>query len=200
MFICRGNCPTCCAGTLGNKVANDFKYGLKCAEADLKKLKLLNAYIEILCEYSPLSSTETLATGQITLSHDTPAPSGTVKIYVNGVLIGQATASTTLTQLAIDLNTSINSTTSAPDYTSTRDTYTLTISGATGSGSLPNGYQITYVVTGNLTVDVVQNMAGGISLIEDGDQCLTEEQAQNMFEEISEICKSCFGTINYTYS
>lgn len=41
-----------CAGQFAFQIANEFSNGMSSAECNLRKLKLLNTYIEILCEYT----------------------------------------------------------------------------------------------------------------------------------------------------
>lgn len=40
---------------------------------------------------------------------------------------------------------------------------------------------------------------GEIEYQENTDNCITAEQAEYLFEQISKICKNCFETINHTY-
>ena len=48
--------------------------------------------------------------------------------------------------------------------------------------------------------DKTTTFTEGLEIIADGDNAVTEEQMQSMFEEISKICKDCYPSPGYSYT
>lgn len=190
----------CCAGNLAYKTANAFKYGLSTSKCLLKQLELLEIYIEALCKYQALINEETVSTGTIIITGGTGS---TVRGKINGVIISEYTAIDVDPKItASNLNDGINSfeqTTGLPTYTSTVQDVTLTISASRGTGSEPNGYQTTLEPTAGTVIYTTTDFSEGENEVTEKDNCITEEEMQDLFEQINIICKSCSASPNTTY-
>lgn len=193
----------CCAGNMAYKAAKEYSYGLKCAKDTLTKVKLLNAYIEILSDYEPIVDEEVPSTGTVAMT----GTNGSIQIKVGGQPISAVVAfSASVSTTAGLVATSINSYESGIiDYTATQTPGTgkLTITAEDGVGDIVNGYRITAVTTGDMAISgaaATLVMAGGIPEIADGDSVVTEAEALLIIESIASICDLCFPPSGSTYS
>ncbi len=112
-----------------------------------------------------------LATGSVTLSQGTAAPTSTdavSSIKVNDVEILGASVSfnLSLNQTAKDIAEKINQYHSDPDYSAMANGATIIITASPGSGSSANAYAVTATGTANLTATPV-NMSGGVDAAAD---------------------------------
>lgn len=103
----------CCTGEQAKLAARYYLYGSECAEEQLQKLTLLNAYLDILSCYNVQSTTATNWTYQIDLSslieyQNTITQDDTFNLYINGELI----ASYVVSQDGLDICTHVGNITS----------------------------------------------------------------------------------------
>lgn len=89
-------------------------------------------------------------------------------IKIDGVEILNSTViwTTSHSQLAADLASTIDAYTSSPNYTADNTNALLTISGAVGTGAAPNGKSIEVTTVGNVTVSGNgSTMSGGVAAV-----------------------------------
>ena len=192
----------CCSAELGDKAAKEKSYGLKCYKDTLRDLKLLNTYIEILCEYYSLEST-LIEVAQITLSG---GPfSGGVDLYIEGQLVFSKSYTTaTIDTIGDDLANWINNIHTNPEYTATYTSSTSILKIYRQQTDTTTQYSINASYTllaGSLGFGVSQSFpyTETDEELTDGNQCITEEKAQTLFEKITYICNTCYKTIGATY-
>jgi hypothetical protein len=123
---------------------------------------------ELYCLTADDDFTETAATGTLTLSG---AAGQVSSVSVNGAVVtsGAVPFNATLNQTATDLASNINAFAANPanlnaiKFTAQANGAVLTISGPSGTGSTPNGYVISVVVSGGLAYTSTA-MSGGACL------------------------------------
>lgn len=124
---------------------------------------------ELLCLTADDEFTETLATGTLTLVSGTAGEISSVS--VNGLVVTSSAVpfNATLNQTATDLAANITAfaadvaNTNPIKFTAQANGTVVTISAPSGTGSTPNGYVVTGVATGDLSVGYVY-MSGGSCL------------------------------------
>lgn len=183
----------CAIGSLGNKVALDSLYGRKCLTSNLNKLKLALAYHKIIENYL-VKNEEILASRTILYNSGT---TGSISLTVNGVNTGRSVVNynTNMYYTIIDLQTAIAANTSyyngliisnvvaLGDQTSGNPQVQITIQAPTGTGLSGNDIS---VELNNITGDNVFQfnspvyLQGGQDPIEDGEDCFTDEDIQNI--------------------
>lgn len=190
----------CCAGDLGDTMAKAFMYGKSCADKHLRDLQVLVGYIESVSCYKIITD-ETLATATVTIGTNAGGETLTLKINSNQGLItlGSATWATSNNATGAALATSINAGTATHGYTASNNSGVVTITAATGTGSYPNGLALSK--TGTMAVTLT-DIAGGVDEVkdDDGTNCLTEKQVNDIFEAIEEICELCFAAPGTSYA
>lgn len=174
----------CKLGELTNLLANDLKYGRKCAKENQKLILLLNAYTELIECYS-VSDIK----GYILITFGTLPINTEVQFFANGEAISDLiTISTaTATEQAIELATAINSysTSYTAGYIMNR------------SKNITSLY--IYTPCSNPEVTVVRN--GGSPRVLDYvnygkcspfTNCITQDQLLVILDNISKLTKICF--------
>ncbi len=173
-------------------------YGKECWEKHLKDLELLVALSRVLRNYHA-QVTETLATCTLTL---TGGNSGTITVKLNSQTIGSTSYSVSLNTTATNLATNINTTSATlaltARFTAIAVGSTITISAPLTTGDLYNTLLLGVITTGTLT-DTLTIFSGGVTKVTTLDNCLTEDQAQHLWNEISKLTGICFQPINASY-
>lgn len=112
---------------------------------------------------------ETLATGSFRITGGTLSAgvNKVTSVKVNGVEILSTAVDwgTSNSATASAVATQINTFSSSPEYTATFNGSTVVISAASGSGASPNGLVVAVTVGGDVTVDSIVNMAGGVNAV-----------------------------------
>lgn len=175
---------------LGNTVANDFYYGRKCAEANLRRLKLAEGYMNILENYLP-EGYEVSAQRTITYLSGT---TGAVGLNVSNGSVDTIAAQYNLSlyQTALDLQTLLNSLNFAVkitsvialgDLTVATTPVQITFTAVSGMGVSGNNVKVElFDEMGDNIFDIVgyTYLQGGQNVIVSGDNCVTEDQLQNV--------------------
>lgn len=187
----------CCIGTKGSDTANAAFIGKGCAAEHLRELTLLSVMLEILQDFKP-TTTAVGASATITLAAGT---SGTTTIKVNGITLntGGTAFTASLTATATAIAAAINSTASTPiDYSATSLGAVLTITGPTAYGDYLNGDVFTITTTGDMTFTSTA-FSGGVKGVTESTRCLSDTEAQVMFEYMAKACDLCFLPVGTTY-
>lgn len=125
--------------------------------------------IAVQSQANVVAVTEVLASAEITVTGGTSDPGvNTINsITVDGVnILGSAVNwATSNSVTAAALKTQIDSHTSSPEYTTTVNGATLTITALTGTGAGPNGFVVNVVEAGDVTTTHDAAMAGGVSAV-----------------------------------
>ncbi len=178
----------CALAELGEQVASDFFYAKKCAEANLRKLKLAQGFMMVLENYMA-EDVEILASTKI--KHLT-GTTGTISLYISNGTESIITVpyNTSLYQTALDLKAAVGTaysvTVTVVALGDTADTTTVAeiiLTAEEGSGVDGNDIQVKMVNTaGNNTFNITgyTYLKGGKDAIEEGDNCVTEEDMQDI--------------------
>lgn len=195
-IIVRTQKAACCASGKANTIAGKLFNGQPVSECEIRQLKLLTAYIDMLKCYQPPIA-ETLATGSFRIA----GTAGSITIYINAVDVtdGAVAFNTDLTTTATDIATAITDFDSTPNYTATSSGSVVTVTATAGSGATCNGYEIESSASDDMTIGNVVNMSGGVTEVTDSDNCFTAAQADNVFNHISELCCMKFAPNDATY-
>lgn len=184
----------CCSGDLSYKIATAYTNGIS-IECNLKKLKLLNTYIKILCQYQALNSTQVNPSGKFSIGSGTD---GTLTVKLAGEIIGTHTAvGSNVTNIAIGITNSIDANI---NYNATRVSTLITVTGT--RGSLDNNKRLTFITTGNITIDSTKTEnfnSSGKDIITAQDNIVSETEIQSIAEDVNRICKTCQLSPNTTY-
>lgn|SRR3990167_3420059 len=198
----------CCIADLGYAVVKGLKNG-KEVTCEQRKLRWLTNTYETVCRFAPVGTvtcSEVRAYGAI-LFEDNREGLGPwtvdVTAYVDnyavtlGSLTGYALVSFSafLTALAV----AINANTGTTGYSAQASGNYLIITAAVGTGIAPNGK--------NLHADVALTGAGSVDVIEGeldcgryeevkGGNCITQDQADDLLEKITQMCCDTCGTDN----
>lgn len=186
----------CAYATLAEEFRKDLIYGKKCTVKDKLNLALLNIYIEMLECYNFLNETEVLSTGELTIT--SVFDGNILTFYVGGIPITGA----------INISSS-----SVPDATtaivnainSYSDSYTAVSPGSgrvTITGPCTNE-ELTYTFTvGVFAAPVItgSGMTGGTCVVTEENNCVTEEEIQEIIEKISKLTDICFQAIGFNYT
>lgn len=189
----------------GDETAIAEFYGKACWEEHLKELKLLVALSRILRNYNAQVN-ETIGTVTLTLL---AGNNGSVTVKLSGLTLGTAIYNTSLTHtialLAANLNTTCSTLAETLRFTAVANGTTMTISSPVGTGTLYNNLLLTAIFTG-ITTDfitalsgTITKFSGGITEVTEDDNCLTEIQAQSLWNEISKLTDICFMPIGTSY-
>lgn len=112
-------------------------------------------------------TSETLATGSFRIAGGTsdPGVNRITSIEVDGVEILDTAVdwTTSHSTTAVAVANQINTFNSTPEYTATVDGSTVIISAVAGSGATPNGFVVAVTAEGDVTVDNIANMGGGVA-------------------------------------
>jgi hypothetical protein len=110
---------------------------------------------------------ETLATGSFRITGGTsnPGVNRISSVRVNGVEILNTAVNwgTSNSATASAVATQINAFNSTPEYTATFNGSTVIISAVAGSGATPNGLVVAVTAGGDVTVDSIASMTGGVA-------------------------------------
>lgn len=209
----------CCAGSLGKKVADMYLQGNRCADKEFQKLFLLTSYIETLgCYQAPVEVTNyTVIPGVSTNAQfQLTIPCTIINTVLNGSSTVELEVGTTVTSATGDnistvgelLTTLLNATGFDIQYTSslgcadgdmvidiTADCDTpyihSTVTIVTGVPPFLTSESFEYIATvvtaGSCSGDVIESTL----LTEEFTNCLTEEQADDIANQIAKICKLC---------
>lgn len=195
-IVVRGYKSVCCASSKANTIAGKLFNGMPVSKCEVRQLKLLTAYIEMLrCYQPPLA--ETLAEGSFTLTGTT----GGVRVFINAVDVtnGAVAFDADLTTTAANVAAAITAFDSTPNYTATSAVAVVTVTAVAGSGAGANSFPIESVTTGDMVLTSVVDMAGGVTGVTDDDNCFTVAQASNVFNHIAELCCMKFAPNDTTY-
>jgi hypothetical protein len=200
--VIRNRKVVCCAATLADELSLKYANGIVPCKAEINKMELIVAYINILKCYEPPIA-ETLASGNFTLTGTT----GTIWITVNGVPITAAAVSfdTDLSTTAAAIVTATGATAdtgfiSTPNYTASNLLAVVTVDATAGSGSKPNrDNEILAITTGDMAITSVTDMTGGVDARTDDDNCFTSDSADNIYDHIKELTGVQFAAKNWTY-
>lgn len=193
----------CKYGELANRFADDLKYGKKCAHTNMRNLLLLNAYIELLECYTPLNYTETLATGYFQFQTIDLNNGPYLELFINGESISGVftPTSTNVNAEMLALGNQINAYQSTYVVTSgvnpVNGKSQLVITGTCKNDSLTC---VPHIPFANKTAYILGGLTGGACIVTEEDNCLTEEQVQNMLNTVSKLTGLCFQTAGFEYA
>ncbi len=193
----------CCTGEQAKLAARYYLYGSECAEEQLQKLTLLNAYLDILSCYNVQSTTNTDWYYEIDFSYLTAINIGDVfKIYINGQLILDYT--TTTIDKCSEITSMVNLLLANPDIISVVSYCNISNAGIRikvgcdmilpycirGYG-VDDSYKAVYLP--------IYTLEKGKCITGDADNCITEAQVEVMLENIAIMCKDCFKPNGFGY-
>jgi len=205
----RAQLAACCAGRKASKLAKQLLNGSDCIEQSFREFSLLCKYIEILkCYKTPLPAIPAY------INYDANGWSGgtsfnlvfTFNFLIGGsnqvVVTGQTSIDGALTAMAAAINTANNET--IAEYDSEHNVLTIEYPTA---GVIGNGKLLTAITTTGTGVPTITpttaTFAGGVDEVTADDvadlNCVTEDQLQIIFENISKICNICFKPLGFTY-
>lgn len=136
---------------------------------------------------------------QITGGTNSPGVNRITSITIDGVEVlgGNVDWATSNSNMASLLKTQIDSYTSSPEYDTTVNGPTLTISAKAGTGAGPNGFVVTVTTGGDVTVSADSTMTGGVTAVTAVAQINTVTVG-GTFEEADQFTVTINGTENYT--
>lgn len=184
----------CEYGELALELANDLRYGRKCATKHLNNLLLLNAYIELLELYTP--EYDKSGTIHQNISNAGLSAGNIVNVFSNGVSISGAVtlASSSVSAIATQLVTAINayqSTITAVSSNNGRKEIVVSL-------TLPcTNPVITATVNGGAPVTLTYFRYGECSI---NRNCLSEEQTEEVVDKIQKLTDLCFMSYGFTYT
>lgn len=185
----------CCIATKVGSLNFDLINGRKiCTVEDIEELDLLTSYYDILSCYNII---QPCVNPTATMTYSSGS-NGTITIVIAGISIGTVFWSVNSDTTNTNIVNLINSTTATTGFSAAKVGGGITITSNSCSAIL-NGSTI---VTTNSRGNVVYNntpFTGGVNAIVDGDNCILEVDAQNMFEQASILCDICFATPGTTY-
>lgn len=193
----------CKYGELANRFADDLKYGKKCAHTNMRNLLLLNAYIELLECYTPLNSTETLATGYFQFQAVDLTNGPYLELFVNGESISgvftptSTNNNTEMTALGNQINAYQSTYVATGGINPDNGKPQLIITGTCKNDSL---ICVPHIPFGNKTWYKLGGLTGGVCATTEEDNCLTEEQVQNMLNTVSKLTGLCFQAAGFEYA
>lgn len=186
---------SCCIGSFGHQIATEFAYGKTCANNNLKQLLLLEIWLDMLTNYQ-VNIACANSVSIITINSGTAGNISTLTSEY-GTLIGsavswQGSTTATATALAAAINAYNPNVFTA---LASSNMVLITRDECEASTGKPAA-----VVTGDISI-TIGNWLGGVDAVDNSENnCITEEEAQRIAEEISEICDICFATIGTSYS
>jgi hypothetical protein len=194
----------CCTGEQAKLAARYYLYGSECAEEQLQKLTLLNAYLDILSCYKTQSTTETSWSYVFDLGSIKSVSIGDIfNIYINGeVIVNYVSATENICTVNTDIRTLLQANESISSVTGfCNDSGSQIKIVASCDMILP---YITYThdlgeglyETEYLPIYTAQE---GKCIIGDADNCITEAQVEVMLENIAIMCKDCFKPNGFGY-
>jgi len=197
----------CAYSKLANEFADNLKYGRKCSIDNEKTLLLLNAYIELIECYkldTTIVSTNTTASFNIADYMDGgDALLSTVQFIFNGVVVGDAYPVATeedllyiVDQLNLLQSDYVVALTGLGIFKPTIFTFTGSCSTTT-----PISVQL-YYGERSLLVPLTLTLGECINgkIIKKYNNCISETQLLNMFDNISKITGICFQPIGFAYT
>lgn len=181
----------CCIGNLGDKLATELKRGDFCAKQTQDDLILLQSNFELL-KYFQILQDEIVAQSFITI--DSVSEGSLLIVYANGINIsGNVSVGFTSEETALHIQTSVNSHQSTYIATVVSPLDTVVITGGCDDINLVVSVQSGTVVD----VGIVTH---GVCSVTDLDNCITDKQAQTLFDNISNKYGICFQPIGFSYS
>lgn len=198
----------CCLADKAHSVANSYRIGKNCADEHMVELQLMVALMEVLTCYNILVTgvTEVLATTSIPNFESVNSAINYAVSIDSTSIVATTAAVVDGTNLATQIAAAINAGTGTHGYTaSTSGTgkMNLIIVAPVGSGATANTYIATVTTDpGGIATDVSGNFSGGVTAVEEvteEDNCITEEEAQNIVEYLGNKCEICFAPIGYDY-
>jgi hypothetical protein len=190
----------CAYSKLANEFANNLKYGRKCSIDNEKTLLLLNAYIELI-ECYKLDSIEIKSIGYYNVETVFVSLFDTYEAYIDGVLMAGPLSILDYTELAVFIDTfNTNASIYFPGYSvayvpSALKTIELAFSGPCSGGSVTMVHNLE---SGSETT--VVELTGGVCKGFKYNNCISETQLLNMFDNISKITGICFQPIGFAYT
>lgn len=189
----------CKYAELANIYANDLKYGRKCAKSNLKKLIILNAYIELIEKFKVdmLEVSDILPLYTLEIIYVSLLPI-TISISMNGTQLTNGSLSLLSTDsetVALQIATDINNHQSI--YTATVNTNIITIPGLTCSQNMNSSI----VVEGadySYNEEIINGICGTPNITYNN--CITEKKLDDIFDNISKITGLCFQPKGFEYT
>lgn len=195
----------CCVGQEAKRLAQYYLYGSECAEEQLQKVTILNAYLDILSCYKVQATTATNWEYVFDLYAIKVLPIGSViDVFIGGELITSYTTQTVeicteLNSLAavIQANSNVISVTTVCNIEINKAEITVTV-----PCNMSPAYVKSYYSTADTDVTTYYNVytkQEGKCITQDEDNCITEEQINKIVENISVMCKDCFKPAGFAY-
>jgi hypothetical protein len=145
--------------------------------------------------------TEVVASADVTITGGTNSPgvNRITSITIDGVEILSTAVNwaTSNSNMASLLKTQIDSYTSSPEYATSVNGATLTISALAGTGAAPNGFVVVVTVGGDVTVSADATLTGGVTAVTAVAQVNTVTVG-GTFEETDQFTVTINGTEEYT--
>ena len=200
---------TCCAGRKASKLAKQLLHGSDCLEQSFREFSLLSNYIEILkCYKTPLDAIPAY------INYNANGWSGgtnfnliftfnfLIGVSNQVVVTGQTSIDGALTAMAAAINTANGETIAEYDEEHNILTIEYPTAGIIGNGKLLSAITASGVGVPTIT-PTTATFAGGVAEVTAEDvedlNCVTEDQLQIIFENISKICNICFKPLGFTY-